>query len=187
MQLTGARVHVATAQKEVAGAIDNSTCAQEVWTKTKLEIAIVVQTLFCSRAQRGCVPSINLVPRTLFVRTVRKCNSDGTPRMDPDGCAFWVDPSFEGSSAEGREVAQRETDSSGRAREGSPTSTWPASGAGEDQSRGVEGEREEAGRPFGSRGRCHDCERDRREISRGRNLEGVSIEGHTKRRGASSQ
>ena len=35
------------------------------------------------------------------MRTVRKCISDGTPWMDHDGCAFRVDSSFEGSSAEG--------------------------------------------------------------------------------------
>ena len=80
------------------------------------------------------------------MRTVRKCISDGTPWMDPDGCAFRVDSSFEGSSAEGREVAQRETSNSGREGEGLVTSTWPmASGTSEDQSRGFEGECEEAG------------------------------------------
>ena len=75
-----------------------------------------------------------------------------------DGCAFRVDSCFGGSSAEGREVAQRETFNSGRAADGSVTSTWPmASGTSEDQSRGFEGEREEVGCWSGSRGRCHDC------------------------------
>ena len=103
-------------------------------------------------------------------------------------CLFQVDPSFEGSSAKGREVAQRETYTSDRAAESSPTGTWPmVSRTGEDQSRGVEGERDEAGCRFGSRDRCSDCGRDRRKISRGRNSEGVSIEGQMKRRGTSNQ
>ena len=97
------------------------------------------------------------------MRTVRKCNSDGTPWMDADGRAFRVDSSFEGSSAEGREVAQCETLHSGREGEGPVTSTWPmASGTSEDQSRGFEGECKEAGCWSGSRGRSHDCEWDRR-------------------------
>ena len=102
--------------------------------------------------------------------------------------AFRVDSNFEGSSAEGREVAQRETSNSRREGEGSVTSTWPmASRTSEDQSRAFEGECEEAGCRSGSRGCSHDCERDRRAISRGPNPEGMSVEGQTKRRRASSQ